>query len=221
VDAYERRGAPLASVEGFVRQVMGWRDFVWHVYWWFGPEYLQRNYLQANKPPPAWFRDADAAKVDAACLHHALAEVDEHGWTHHIVRLEILGNWALQRGYSPAAINTWFTDMFVDGFAWVMPANVIGMGLYADGGAMSTKPYAAGGAYINRMTNFCSDCRYHPGTRVGPRACPFTAGYWAFLSEHESELRSNHRMRNPYATMRRLTDLEPLLEQEARREGPP
>ena len=220
VAAHRSGQAPLASVEGFVRQVMGWRDYVWNLYWWFGEDYLQRNFLDAQEPLPAWFDEADYRAVDAACLSHALAEVADRGWTHHILRLEILGNWALQRGYQPAAVNEWFTEMFVDGFAWVMPANVIGMALYADGGAMATKPYAAGGAYINRMTNLCRDCRYRPSVRVGEDACPFTAGYWNFLAGHEETLRSNHRLRNPYATMRRLTDLEAVVAQEAARDRP-
>jgi deoxyribodipyrimidine photolyase-related protein len=135
--------------------------------------------------------------------------------------LEILGNYALQQGFEPAAVNEWFVDAFVDGTGWVMPANVIGMSLYADGGQMATKPYAAGGAYINRMTNFCRGCCYKPTIRLGPQACPFTAGYWAFLHRNADALRSNHRLRNPYSTMGRLKDLEELLEQESRREGPP
>lgn len=218
VAAYTKGQAPLASVEGFVRQVVGWRDYVWNLYWWFGEDYLQRNHLQAHQPLPNWFDTADAAAVEASCLQHSLEEVAHRGWSHHIVRLEILGNWALQRGYQPAAVNSWFTDMFVDGFAWVMPANVIGMALYADGGAMATKPYAAGGAYINRMTNFCRDCSFRPSVRVGPDACPFTAGYWNFLATNEETLRGNHRLRNPYATMRRLTDLDAVLDQEATRD---
>lgn len=218
--AYQAGQAPLASVEGFVRQVVGWRDYVWNLYWWFGEEYTQRNHLKAQVPLPDWFDAADADAVHAECLRHSLAEVADRGWAHHIVRLEILGNWALQRGYEPAAVNDWFTEMFVDGFAWVMPANVIGMALYADGGAMATKPYAAGGAYINRMTNFCRDCRYRPSVRVGEDACPFTAGYWNFLATHEDTLRSNHRLRNPYATMRRLADLDAVLAQEAARDVP-
>lgn len=218
VSAYSEGRAPLSSVEGFVRQVVGWRDYVWNLYWWFGEDYVQRNHLDAERPLPAWFDNADADAVEAACLQHSLAEVAERGWAHHIVRLEILGNWALQRGYQPASVNAWFTDMFVDGFAWVMPANVIGMALYADGGAMATKPYAAGGAYINRMTNFCRDCRFRPSVRVGEDACPFTAGYWNFLATNEQALRSNHRLRNPYATMRRLADLDAVVAQEARRD---
>ena len=217
VAAFHRVDAPLASVEGFVRQVMGWRDYVWHLYWWFGEDYLKLNHLGAHGELPAWFDDLDGAAVQARCLRTSLDDVAEYGWSHHIIRLEVLGNWALQRGYEPAVVNRWFTEAFVDGTEWVMPANVIGMALYADGGQMATKPYAAGGAYINRMTDFCRGCPFKPSVRVGPQACPFTAGYWAFLAVNEPALRTNHRLRNPYATMRRLTDLDELIEQEAQR----
>ena len=211
----------LAGVEGFVRQVLGWREYVWHLYWWFGAAYPQANALHAHTPLPDWFAELDASQVQAECLRHSLAEVAERGWAHHIIRLEILGNYALQPGFDPAAVNEWFVDAFVDGTGWVMPANVIGMSLFADGGQMATKPYAAGGAYIKRMTNFCGSCRYKPSIRVGTDACPFTAGYWAFLHRNEDSLRGNHRLRNPYATMRRLSDLDALVDQEALREGPP
>ncbi|MDQ1247945.1 MAG: photolyase [Actinomycetota bacterium] len=213
--------APLTGVEGFVRQVLGWREYVWHLYWWFGPDYATHNALSAEVDPPAWFDEARSDDVDAACLRHALAQTRDRGWSHHIVRLMVLANWALQRGYRPQAVNEWFVDMFVDGTAWVMPANVIGMGLFADGGQMATKPYAAGGAYLNRMTDFCRDCRYSPTVRVGPTACPFTAGYWWFLDRNEAALAGNHRLRNPYGTMRRLTDLAALVDQESGRAGPP
>jgi deoxyribodipyrimidine photolyase-related protein len=118
----------------------------------------------------------------------------------------------MQRGYQPQEMVKWFKDMFVDGFEWVMAANVIGMGLYADGGKMSTKPYAAGGAYINRMSNYCNGCQFDPKVRVGEKACPFTAGYWSFLARNEPLLRGNHRMSQPLAGLRRLKDLPQVLE---------
>ena len=213
--------APLAGVEGFIRQVLGWREYVWHLYWWFGEDYSARNALRAHGHLPAWFDQPQPHQVDAACLRSALTQTHDLGWSHHIVRLMVLANWALQRGYQPREMNDWFVDMFVDGTQWVMPANVIGMGLFADGGEMATKPYAAGGAYLNRMTDFCRGCRYSPTVRVGSKACPFTAGYWWFLHRHQDTLGSNHRLRNPYATMRRLTDLEELVAQEDARDGPP
>lgn len=200
------KGAPISSVEGFVRQILGWREFVWHLYWFFGPDYLNRNALGADTPLPTWFKELQYGEVKAKCLSGVLSDVHDRGWIHHIPRLMILANWALQRGYSPRQMVTWFQDLFVDGFEWVMAANVIGMGLYADAGAMATKPYAAGGAYINRMSNYCRECPYDPKVRVGEQACPFTSGYWAFLDRHEESFAGNHRMFQALGGLRRLKD---------------
>lgn len=214
-DAWARGSAPIESVEGFIRQIIGWREYVWHLYWHFGPDYVRgSNALDARTPIPAWFDQAAADGVEAHCLSWALGEVRDAGWTHHIVRLMILGNWALQRGYDPAETTSWFQRMFLDGYPWVMAANTVGMALYADGGRMSTKPYAAGGAYINKMTNLCSGCAYSPTVRVGPQACPFTAGYWNFLHVNEHLLRDNHRMSMALAGLRKLSDRDELVEQE-------
>lgn len=205
--------APLASREGFVRQVLGWRDYIWHLYWHFGPGYRRSNALAASRPLPDWFTELDADASDAACLSSALASVRDHGWAHHIQRLMVLGSWALQHGYHPAAVNDWFHASFVDGYEWVMLPNVIGMSQYADGGKVATKPYTSGGAYLNRMTDHCADCRFKPNVRVGPEACPFTTGYWAFLARNETALRANHRMAQPLASMRRLPDLAAVIAQ--------
>jgi deoxyribodipyrimidine photolyase-related protein len=216
--------APLASREGFIRQILGWRDYVWHVYWWSGEAYEQRNALGAAQPLPDWFAGLDADAVQAACLSSALASVRDHGWAHHIERLMVLGSWALQRGYEPAALLEWFRASFVDGFAWVMGPNVIGMSQFADGGLLATKPYTSGGAYLDRMSDHCRTCRYSPRTRTGPDACPFTAGYWAFLehADRTGALAGNHRMAQPLASMRRLADLPTVVAQEAARgPGPP
>jgi deoxyribodipyrimidine photolyase-related protein len=124
----------------------------------------------------------------------------------------------MQRGYQPAQVNDWFINAFVDGTPWVMPANTIGMSLYADGGLMSTKPYAAGGAYLSKMTNYCGNCPLNPKKRVGEDACPFTAGYWNFLDQNPN-LRSNHRMFNAFAGLRKLSDLDQLRDQEAKRKS--
>ncbi|WP_224389479.1 cryptochrome/photolyase family protein [Pseudonocardia sp. ICBG1293] len=216
--AYHDGTARLSSVEGFVRQVIGWREYVWQLYWRFGRGYTRRNHLRARSPLPDWWTELDADAVTANCLSHALAGVRDRGWTHHIPRLMILGNHAMQRGYRPAELNEWFATSFVDGFAWVMPANVIGMSQHADGGRMATKPYASGGAYIDRMTDFCSGCAFDPKVRVGENACPFTAGYWQFVHRHEELMAANNRTARAVATMKRLTDLDALLEQESARE---
>lgn len=223
VEAWARGDVPLASAEGFVRQVMGWRDFVWHLYWHFGPDYVaESNALQAHAPLPDWFRDLRAEDVRARCLATALAEVRERGWNHHIIRLMVLGNWSMQRGYEPREVTEWFTANYVDAYPWVMAANVVGMALHADGGRMATKPYAAGGAYIHRMTDFCRDCAYRPDHRVGERACPVTAGYWAFIHRHEAAFARHPRMAQPVRGLARLSDRESLLAQEeARGSAPP
>ena len=211
--AWVSGAAPLNSVEGIVRQIIGWREFVWHCYWRFGPEYEQSNELAADAALPPWFAEVQDDAVRARCLATTLGMVRTWGWTHHIPRLMILGNWALQRGYRPHEVNAWFTRSFVDGFAWVMPANVIGMALYADGGRMSTKPYVAGGAYIHRMSDCCRGCDYRPSVRVGPQACPFTAGYWSFLDRHAQTLSGNHRMARALANLERLSDLAEVVAQ--------
>lgn len=209
--------APLASVEGFVRQIVGWREWVWHHYWMLGEDYVRSNALAAHRPVPPALRDLDAGVIDEACLSHAVGSVAEHGWAHHIQRLMVIGNHALQRGYDPRAMNDWFVSMFVDGTPWVMPANVVGMTLHADGGRVATKPYAAGGAYINRMSDHCASCRFDPRKRIGDDACPFTAGYWAFLDRVEPVLGDNHRMAQPFAGLRRLADRDEVVAQEAAR----
>jgi len=216
--AYRTGDVPLPSAEGFVRQVLGWREYIWQLYWRFGRDHPRRNALGAHTPLPDWWRDLDSDAVTAACLRSALEGVRDRGWTHHIQRLMVLGNHALQRGYQPRELSDWFREAFVDGFEWVMPPNVIGMSQHADGGLLATKPYASGGAYINRMSDHCAGCAYDPRKRLGEDACPFTAGYWAFVHRHQAGLAANNRTARAVAGMRRLTDLEAVLEQESARE---
>jgi deoxyribodipyrimidine photolyase-related protein len=219
---YRAGEVPLASAEGYVRQVIGWREYVYSVYWHVDPDYRTRNALGARTPIPSWFDELDADSVTASCLSHVLSDLRSRGWVHHIPRLMILGNWALQRGYDPAELTAWFHDKFVDGYDWVMLPNVVGMSQHADGGLMATKPYAAGGAYINRMSDYCGGCAYDPKKRVGPDACPYTAGYWAFLDRTEAVLAGNRRMTQPLASLRRLGDRAAVVEQEAGRgDSPP
>ena len=215
--AYRDGRARLESVEGFIRQVVGWRDYVWHLYWHFGPDYTASNALAANAEVPAGLLSLDPDAFESRCLSESARAVGENGWAHHIQRLMILGNIALQRGWNPLQMNEWFTDAFVDGTPWVMPANVIGMSLYADGGQMSTKPYASGGAYINRMTNHCGSCKFDPKKRLGEDACPITAGYWNFLDRNKERLSGNFRMRNAYAGLARLGDISEIRSQESAR----
>lgn len=215
--AYRAGAVPLASAEGFIRQILGWRDYVWHLYWHFGEGYLARNALQATRDIPDSWRNLDASQIESECISHCLSDLNRHGWLHHIQRLMVLGNAALQRGYSPAAMNDWFIDNFVDGTPWVMPANVIGMTLFADGGGMSTKPYAAGGAYINRMSDYCGGCKFSPAKRLGTDACPMTAGYWAFLARNREVLAGNPRVAQQLRGLARLADIDAVVQAENER----
>ena len=225
VDAAEKAhrdgDAPIASVEGYVRQVVGWREYVWSLYWYLPPDYRSRNALSAHEPLPDWMWDLDAEAVTAHCLSSILKDLRTHGWLHHIPRLMVLGNYALQRGWDPVEVTDWFQQSFVDGYDWVMPPNVVGMSQHADGGLMATKPYAAGGAYINRMSDYCKPCAYKPTVRVGPQACPFTAGYWSFLDRNAEQLAGNHRMRQSLTGLGRLADREQTVEQERLRGSNP
>lgn len=216
--AYLDGKARLSSVEGFIRQIIGWRDYVWHLYWDFGSDYTAKNELGATRQLADSWQELDASAIDSKCLSDTIADVSARGWAHHIPRLMILGNIAMQQGFSPREVNDWFVDSFVDGTPWVMPANVIGMSLYADGGLMSTKPYAAGGSYLNKMTNYCGGCKFDPKVRVGDNACPVTAGYWNFINKHQERLIANPRISRAVYGMRKLKDLDELLAQERRRE---
>jgi deoxyribodipyrimidine photolyase-related protein len=216
--AYREDGAPLAAVEGFVRQILGWREYMWQLYWHFGPNYTAENVLSARHALPDWWAELDADAVTAACLRDALEGVRDRGWTHHIQRLMVLGNHALQRGYRPDELTEWFATAFVDGFRWVMPTNVVGMSQHADGGLLATKPYASGGAYLNKMSNHCASCEFDPRKRLGDDACPFTAGYWQFVHRHVDLLANNNRTQRSVASMKRLSDLDAVLEQEAHRQ---
>lgn len=215
--AWRAGAAPLNSVEGFVRQIAGWREYVWQLYWHFGEDYRGRNALRHRAPLPDWFLDLDADAVTANCLSTVLAQVRDTGWTHHIPRLMVLGSRALQDGWDPAAVTDWFHRCFVDGYDWVMLPNVVGMSQYADGGRMTTKPYTSGGAYINRMSDLCSPCAYRPAARTGDDACPYTTGYWAFVHRHRAALGANHRMVRAVRGLDRLKDLPELLERHAAR----
>jgi deoxyribodipyrimidine photolyase-related protein len=195
----------LSSVEGFIRQVIGWREYVWGVYWLWMPEYRTRNALQAARPVPPAF--TGAAGTEMACVAGVIDHVRDHGYAHHIERLMVLGNLALTAGVDPWAMTEWMWASFVDSAEWVMLPNVIGMALFADGGMMATKPYASGGAYINKMSDCCRSCRFDPKQRVGPDACPYTTLYWDFLARNAESLGANHRMARPLAAMRKLSNL--------------
>lgn len=204
--AYREGRVPIASAEGFIRQIMGWREYVWGVYWHWMPGYRGLDALGAHRRlPPVFTGDAD---TDMACVSSTLANLARNGWTHHIERLMVLGNLNLLNGTRPAEVVDWMWASFVDGAEWVMLPNVLGMALHADGGRMATKPYASGGAYINRMSDHCRDCRFDPKKRTGDDACPFTTLYWDFLARNAEAFAGNNRLAQPLAGLRRLKDLD-------------
>ncbi len=191
VAAYDRGDAPINAVEGYVRQIVGWREFINGVYWLRGPEYASLNGLGAERPLPAWCYTAD---TPMHCLHEVITQTLDLGWDHHIQRLMVLGNFFLLAGIRPQDALRWFLEMYVDAFDWVMPPNVIGMSLHADGGFMATKPYAASSAYINKMSNYCDGCVFDPKAKTGEDACPFNYLYWDFIGRHEQQFAKNPRM---------------------------
>ncbi len=208
--AYRAGRVPIASAEGLLRQIIGWREFVWGVFWLWMPTYRDRNELGATRPLPPVFRGE--ATTQMRCVEHSLAAVRDHGWAHHIQRLMVLGNLSLLAGVHPQELVEWMWASFVDGAEWVMLPNVIGMALYADGGQMATKPYASGGAYIDRMSDYCRGCAYDRKKRTGEDACPFTTLYWDFLARHETRFAANPRAAQQVAAARRLTDLDGVRE---------
>ena len=203
--AYRSGAAPLGSVEGFIRQVIGWREYVWGLYWHWMPEYRDENQLGATEPVPPAFT---GTPTQMECVSDVVGHVYDHGYAHHIERLMVLGNLALTSGVDPWQMTEWMWAGFVDGAEWVMLPNVIGMALHADGGRMATKPYASGGAYLHRMGDACKRCTFNPKHRVGPTACPFTTLYWDFIARHETTFAGNHRMSRQVAMMRRLSNLD-------------
>jgi deoxyribodipyrimidine photolyase-related protein len=186
------RGTPLASLEGVIRQILGWREYTHGLYHWFGADYAGLNHFHARAPLPAWLEELGHSGM--ACMDTVLGELRSSGYAHHIQRLMVLANYGLLAGLNPQALTAWFHRMFIDGFDWVMQTNVLGMGVFADGGRLASKPYAASGNYIRRMSTYCKGCRYDVKARSGPRACPFNVLYWDFLDRHATELRRNPRM---------------------------
>lgn len=205
---YKADQAPIASVEAFVRQIIGWREYLNGMYWHLGADYKFKNGLNAQRKLLPLFQDSSKTKMK--CMQGIVSDIETRAWTHHIPRLMILSNLALVTGVNPIEFLDWMREQFIDATEWVMVPNIIGMGLHADGGQLMTKPYAAGGAYISRMTQFCKGCEYDPKLRVGETACPFTTLYWDFLDRHKEEFAKNHRMSQQVAGIKRLSDLPEL-----------
>ena len=180
----------LASAEGFIRQILGWREFTRGMYWLDMPKMRQDNALQASRSLPKWFW---TGQTHMNCLKDSIGQTLDYGYAHHIQRLMVIGNFALLAGLLPQEVEDWFLAVYVDAVEWVELPNVAGMALFANGGRFTSKPYIASGAYIKRMSNYCSGCKYKPAEKIGDEACPFTTLYWGFLDQHEAMLAANPR----------------------------
>lgn len=201
--AYREGAAPLPAVEGFVRQVLGWREYVRGIYWTQMPAYASRNALGAQAPLPGFFW---TGQTEMHCLSQAIGQTLQTGYAHHIQRLMVTGLYCLLLGVRPQEVHAWYLSVYVDAVEWVELPNTLGMSQYADGGVMASKPYAASGKYIARMSNYCKGCRFDPAVSVGPKACPFTTLYWDFLDRHEALLAKNPRMVMQIKNLSRLGD---------------
>ncbi len=196
---------PLNSGEGFIRQILGWREYVRGIYWTRMPAYAQGNALDAQADLPAWYWTGE---TDMACLRDALQQTLEHGYAHHIQRLMVTGLFALLYGVQPQQLHAWYLSVYVDAVEWVELPNTLGMSQYADGGLMASKPYIASGKYIARQSPLCSSCRYRPDERTGPQACPFTTLYWDFLLRHEARFANHPRLALQVRGLARVTEEE-------------
>ena len=201
--AYLEGAAPIEAVEGFIRQIIGWREYVRGIYWLAGPGYEHRNFFEAKRPLPDFFW---SGKTDMRCLSTVIGETIANAYAHHIQRLMITGNFALLAGLDPFALHVWYLEVYADAFEWVELPNVVGMSQYADGGFLASKPYAASGAYVSRMSDYCTGCRYDVKQKTGDKACPLNALYWHFLDRHADKLSRNRRLAQPYATWRRMDE---------------
>lgn len=189
--AYDNGDAPLSAVEGFIRQILGWREYVRGVYWLYMPDYLERNTLGADRPLPEFYWTGE---TEMHCLAQAIGQTLEYGYAHHIQRLMVTGLFALLLGVDPRQVHEWYLAVYVDAVEWVELPNTLGMSQFADDGVMASKPYVATGKYIQRMSNYCSGCRFNPARATGEDACPFTTLYWDFLMRHKKTLAKNQRM---------------------------
>lgn len=202
-EAYYNKKAPLNAVEGFIRQIVGWREYIRGVYWLKMPGYDTENYLQARRKLPWFYWDA---KTDMNCMKQCITETKQNAYAHHIQRLMVLGNFALLAGVDPKEVNEWYLIVYADAYEWVELPNVSGMVLFADGGYLGSKPYAASGAYINKMSNYCQNCRYNVNKKNGPDACPFNYLYWNFMIENQAKLERNPRLGFTYISLKKMDD---------------
>lgn len=202
-NAFKQGNAPLNAAEGFIRQIIGWREYVRGIYWLKMPEYAAMNFFEAKRDLPDFYWDA---KTHMNCLRQAVLETKKNAYAHHIQRLMVLGNFALLTGIDPKYVNEWFLIVYADAYEWVELPNVSGMILFADGGDLASKPYAAGGSYINKMSDYCKQCRYKVTVKNGADACPFNYLYWDFLDRNRAKLASNPRIGMMYKSFDRMNE---------------
>lgn len=200
--AYAEGRAPLAAVEGFIRQILGWREYVRGIYWMEMPNYAELNAMGASEPLPEFYWNGE---TDLECLKQAIGQTLEHGYAHHIQRLMVTGLYTLLLGVDPKQVHEWYLAVYVDAVEWVELPNTLGMSQYADGGLMASKPYVATGSYINKMSNYCKSCPKNPKEKTGENACPFTTLYWDYLLRHQEELGKNNRMSLQLRNLNRLS----------------
>lgn len=200
--AYHKKQAPINAVEAFIRQILGWREFIRGIYWHYMPHYKNENYLNAKRSLPEFFWTGDT-KLN--CLKQCITETKQNAYAHHIQRLMVLGNFLLLAGIDPDVVNEWYLIVYADAYEWVELPNVTGMILFADGGIVASKPYCAGGAYINKMSNYCKDCQYSVTVKNGDNACPFNYLYWNFLMTHQKKFEKNPRMAMMYRTLAKMS----------------
>ena len=208
--AYRNGHVPINSAEGFIRQILGWREYIWNCYWRWMPDYAGMNELQAERDLPRMFLDPEATQM--SCMKSVVHNVQQRSYAHHIERLMVLGNFSLIAGINPQQLTNWMWENFIDAAEWVMVPNVIGMSQFADGGMLATKPYASGGAYIDRMSNHCKGCVYDRKKRVGEDACPFTNLYWDFFLRHQDRFVKNPRVARQVRAAQQLGDKVELQE---------
>jgi deoxyribodipyrimidine photolyase-related protein len=199
--AWQEGRAPINAVEGFIRQIIGWREYVRGVYWLKMPDYAALNHFEAERPLP-WFYWS--GETDMACMRAVVGNTRDNAYAHHIERLMVTGNFAMLAGIDPRQVHDWYLSVYADAYEWVELPNVIGMSQFADGGLLGSKPYAASGAYIDRMSDHCGNCRYDVRRKTGDGACPFNALYWDFLARNEARLRGNHRLAQVYRNWDRM-----------------
>ena len=204
--AWRAGGVPLAAAEGFIRQILGWREYVRGVYWARMPEYAAHNHFGHTLPLPRWFWSGE---TKMRCLAHAIGQSLEHAHAHHIQRLMVIGNFALLAGLDPQAVHRWYLGVYIDAFEWVELPNTLGMSQFADGGLLATKPYVSSAAYIDRMSDYCRGCAYDPKKRTGDTACPFNSLYWDFFDRHAASLGRNPRLGMVYRQLAKL-DMAPV-----------